>query len=142
MSLNRISELSEGGAAHAIEKVLFRSDAIERRKHRRRRIAALVFLCWTGATGRLLTANGMIRDLSCHGAFLEADVCPFVGAFVQMSIVGDGLAPGSVEMPLTGEGAVLRIKQFTMDGNGRSGRGFALSMRFRPELTEELLSRY
>lgn len=114
---------------------------IERRMSRRWRVAAPVFLCWTGEDGTFQNAQGVTRDISAEGVHLDADGCPSAGMPVQMDILLSSLGVEGAEVHLTGEGVVLRVRLRECGGSSFPCT-FAASMRFSPEWDEALLSHY
>jgi hypothetical protein len=115
---------------------------IERRMSRRWRVAACVFLCWTSEDDTFQNAQGVTRDISAEGVYLDADGCPPVGMPVQMDIMLSSLGVEGAEVHLTGEGVVLRVWLRECGGSGSFPCSFAASMRFSSEWDEALLSHY
>ena len=64
--------------------------------------------------------EGRSRDVSEHGAFVFAPICPPVGASVVLTIALEGVPDGIGPLPVEIEGRVLRIEQ-SPTGEGMGG---------------------
>lgn len=113
---------------------------IERRRNNRRRLSVPVFFFWKPQNGPPRSCEGITRDVNSNGVYVNANETPPVGELVQMDILLPKPVRGVSEMHLTGEGLVLRV----VTDSGRivddSPCGFAVSMRFQPQLSEWVLS--
>ena len=113
---------------------------IERRRNNRRQISAPVFFFWKPQNGPPQSSDGMTRDVNSNGVYVNARETPPVGELVQMDILLPNPVRGVSEMHLTGEGLVLRVVPDSGSSVDDSGCGFAVSMRFHPQLSEWVLS--
>jgi hypothetical protein len=81
---------------------------------------------WTDENGESQHGEGHSRDISEHGAFVLASVCPPVGASVGLKIDLEALpnAPGT--LPIEFQGQVIRVEQPHVE---KGSRGFAVCRR-------------
>jgi len=61
--------------------------------------------------GERQQGDGRTRDLSEHGAFVVAPICPPLGASVLLTIDLDGIPDQMGPLPVELEGEVLRVEQ-------------------------------
>jgi hypothetical protein len=84
-------------------------------------------LCrWPTADGCLQNTLGKTRDISIHGVFVLADLCPTLGAEIELRVLLPNQNGLGVGMRLYGKGPVLRVEQSSTTGD----RGFAASIQF------------
>jgi hypothetical protein len=67
--------------------------------------------------------EGRSRDVSEHGAFVFAPICPPVGASVLLMMALEGVPDGVGPLPVEMEGLVLRIEESPA---GADMAGFAI----------------
>jgi hypothetical protein len=78
---------------------------------------------WTNGDGQPRQGEGRSRDVSEHGAFVFAPICPPVGASVALTIDLEGISDEIGPLPVEVEGEVLRVEQSAAEsGTG----GFAI----------------
>jgi hypothetical protein len=82
-----------------------------------------VSFCWTNGDGLARRGEGRSRDVSEHGAFVFAPICPPVGASVMLMMALEGVPDGIGPLPVEIEGMVLRIEQSPA---GADTGGFAI----------------
>ena len=85
---------------------------------------AVTFL-WTNGNGEPQHGEGRSRDVSEHGAFVFAPVCPPVGASVILTIDLEGIPDEIGPFPVEVEGEVLRVQQAPAE-RGMLTDGFAI----------------
>jgi hypothetical protein len=78
---------------------------------------------WTNVDGTALQGEGRSRDVSEHGAFVFAPVCPPVGSSVMLLMALEGVPDGIGPLPVEIEGLVLRIERSPA---GKEMGGFAI----------------
>lgn len=66
---------------------------------------------WTNGDGMARQGEGRSRDVSEHGAFVFAPICPPVGASVMLMMALEGVPDGIGPLPVEIKGQVLRIEQ-------------------------------
>ena len=66
---------------------------------------------WTNTDGKHQEGEGRSRDVSEHGAFVFAPLCPPVGASVVLKIALAGAPDEIGPIPIEVKGAVLRVEQ-------------------------------
>ena len=113
---------------------------MELRKHDRYQLRAPTFVFWAPRDGPSLSSEGITRDVSANGVYVNADETPAVGELVQIDILLPNPAPGEPEIHLTAEGVVFRVDALGTGLAKVSGCGFAASVNFYPELSEWVLS--
>jgi hypothetical protein len=77
---------------------------------------------WVNGNGKTRQGEGRSRDLSEHGAFVFAPVCPPVGTNVVLTIPLEGVPNEVGPIPVKVEGEVRRIEQVPDEGK----EGFAI----------------
>ena len=93
------------------------------RKTLRFPLQSAVTFWWTNGNGKQHEGEGRSRDVSEHGAFVFAPLCPPVGANVVLKIALEGAPNDIVPIPVEVEGEVLRVEPFPAEiGKG----GFAI----------------
>lgn len=80
---------------------------------------------WTNGTGEPRQGEGRSRDLSEHGAFVFASMCPPVGANVVLKIDLEGIPDEIGRLPVEVEGEVLRVEESPAERGMLTG-GFAI----------------
>jgi len=113
---------------------------IDLRKDDRYSLSAPVFLFWAPQNDSSHGSQGVTRDISANGVYVNADESPAVGETVQMDILFPNPAPGEPEIHLTAEGVVFRIETPGTKFANVSNHGFAASVRFCPRLSEWIMS--
>lgn len=86
-------------------------------------LRAPVTFWWTSANGDPQSGEGRSRDVSEHGAFVFALICPPVGANVKLKMAVDGVPDFRGPCPLEVEGEILRVEQTP---SGTEMGGFAI----------------
>ena len=66
---------------------------------------------WKNGNGEPLQGEGRSRDVSEHGAFVIAPICPPVGASLVLTIDLEGIPDEIGSLPIEVEGEVLRVEQ-------------------------------
>jgi len=83
-------------------------------------LRAPVTFWWTNGNGKPQRGEGRSRDVSEHGAFVFAPICPPVGANVKLTMAVEGVPDAKGLCPLEVEGEILRVEQspygMEMDG--------------------------
>ena len=78
---------------------------------------------WTDGNGQKHSGEGRSRDVSEHGAFILAPLCPPVGSIVVLKIALEGIPNGIGSLPVEVNSEVLRVERLPVEtGNG----GFAV----------------
>jgi len=85
---------------------------------------AVKFL-WMNGNGEHRQAEGRSRDVSEHGAFVFAPICPPIGARVMLTIDLEGIPDEIGPFPVEVEGQVLRVEQSPAE-QGMLTEGFAI----------------
>jgi hypothetical protein len=80
---------------------------------------------WTNRNGEARQGEGRSRDVSEHGAFVFAPVCPPVGASVLVKIDLEGIPDEIGTLPVEVDGEVLRVEQSPAE-RGMLTSGFAI----------------
>ena len=114
--------------------------AVEPRKIARYRLEAPVFFFWMPQNGPARSNVGVTRDMNVAGVFLNADETPQVGETVHIDILLPSPVPGGPEIHLTGEGMVTRTELLSGRIPSNCSCGFAVSLRFYPELEFDSVS--
>ena len=78
---------------------------------------------WKNGNGESLQGEGRSRDVSEHGAFVFAPICPPVGANLVLTIDLEGIPDEIGSVPIEVEGEVLRVEQSPAE---RETGGFAI----------------
>jgi hypothetical protein len=115
------------------------SKTVELRKVSRYRLKAPIFFLWAPQNGPVQSGQGVTRDINTCGVYVQANSSPPVGALVQMDIMLPKLANDGLGMHLTGEGIVVRIEPRGTNDESYVQGGFAASVQFYPEASEELV---
>ena|SRR5665213_2803309 len=68
-----------------------------------------VAFSWTDGDGIRQQGEGRSRDLSEHGAFVFAPICPQVGAEVSLIIDLEGIPDKIGPLPIVVNGLILRV---------------------------------
>jgi hypothetical protein len=95
------------------------------RKTLRFLLQTAVTFCWTNGDGESRQGAGRSRDVSEHGAFVFAPICPPVGTSVVLTIDLEGIPDEMGPLPVDVEGAVLRVEQCPAERGMLTG-GFAV----------------
>ena len=95
------------------------------RKTLRFLLQTAVTFCWTNRDGESQQGAGRSRDVSEHGAFVFAPLCPPVGASVVLTIDLEGIPDEMGPLPVKVEGAILRVEQCPAERGMLTG-GFAI----------------
>jgi hypothetical protein len=80
---------------------------------------------WTNGNGESRQGEGRSRDVSEHGAFVFAPICPPVGANVTVKIDLDGIPDEIGLLPVEVDGEVLRVERSPAE-RGMLTSGFAI----------------
>ena len=80
---------------------------------------------WTDGNGKPRMGEGRSRDVSEHGAFVFAPICPPVGANVVVKIDLEGIPDEIGALPVEVDGEVLRVEQSPAE-RGMLTSGFAI----------------
>jgi hypothetical protein len=84
-------------------------------------------LCrWPTADECLQNTVGKTRDISIHGVFVLADLCPTLGTEIELRVLLPNQEGTGVGIRLHGKGPVLRVEQSSTTG----ASGFAASVQF------------
>lgn len=86
-------------------------------------VQAPVRFWWTDGNGKSRQGEGRSRDISEHGAFVFAPICPPVGARVLLKIVLEGIPEGVGPLPIEVNGEVRRVEQSPIES---ATGGFAI----------------
>ena len=86
-------------------------------------LRAPVTFWWTNGNGKPHRGEGRSRDVSDHGAFVFAPICPPVGAIVKLTMAVEGVPDAKGLCPLEVEGEILRVEQ---SPSGMEMDGFAI----------------
>src|ERR1700686_4675366 len=78
---------------------------------------------WKNGNGEPLQGEGRSRDVSEHGAFVFAPICPPVGVTVKLTMAVEGVPDATGLCPLEVEGEILRVEQSV---SGMEMDGFAI----------------
>ena len=65
---------------------------------------------WTNGGGQRQKGEGRSRDVSEHGAFVIAPICPPVGANVVLTLDLEGIPDEIGLLPVELEGEILRVE--------------------------------
>ena len=84
-----------------------------------------VTFSWTNGNGQYRQGEGRSRDVSEHGAFVFAPICPQIGAKVMLTIDLEGIPDEIGPFPVEVEGEVLRVEQSPAERGMLTG-GFAI----------------
>jgi hypothetical protein len=95
------------------------------RKTLRFLLQTAVTFFWTNGDGKPQHGVGRSRDVSEHGAFVFAPVCPPVGASVTLTIDLEGIPDEIGPFPVEVEGQVLRVQESPAE-RGMLTDGFAI----------------
>lgn len=95
------------------------------RKTLRFLLQTAVTFCWTNGNGESQKGEGRSRDVSEHGAFVFAPICPPVGASVLVTIDLEGIPDEIGPLPVDVEGEVLRVEHSPAE-RGMLTSGFAV----------------
>lgn len=93
------------------------------RKTLRFPLQTAVAFSWANESGDRQQGEGRSRDLSEHGAFVFAPICPPVGASVSLTIDLEGIPDKVGPLPVEVSGEILRVEQFAGE---RGSSGFAI----------------
>jgi hypothetical protein len=99
-----------------------------------------VFIFWAPQTGPAQSSEGITVDISATGVYVTTNEIPPVGELVQIDILLPNLVPDGSGIHLTGEGVVLRAELRCGKLADTFRYGFAVSVRFYPELSKPVLS--
>ena len=80
-------------------------------------VQTAVTFWWTDGNGKPLQGEGRSRDISEHGAFVLAPICPPVGASVKLKIVLEGIPFEIGPVPIDVKGEVRRVEQSTAESD-------------------------
>lgn len=69
-----------------------------------------VAFSWTNGNGNRQRGEGRSRDLSEHGAFIFAPICPPVGANVSLTVDLEGIPDRIGPLPIEVTGEILRVE--------------------------------
>lgn len=78
---------------------------------------------WTNGDGQEHQGEGRSRDVSEHGAYVLAPLCPPVGAEVVLKMALEGIPNGFGVLPVELRGAVLRVERLPAEAEAG---GFAV----------------
>ncbi len=95
---------------------------MEMRKEKRYRLDASALFSWGSVHHTRLRAEGITRDVSVPGAFIQSPTCPPVDTPVHVEILLSSLM-GFKEIRIKGEARVLRVEHRR---DGRKENGFAV----------------
>jgi hypothetical protein len=110
------------------------------RRSDRYRSSAPVFIFWTPQSGAAQSSEGITVDISANGVYVTTDEVPPVGELVQIDVLLPNLVPDASVTHLTGEGIVLRAELRCSKLTDGSRYGFAVLVRFYPELSKSVFS--
>jgi PilZ domain len=110
----------------------------DRRKHVRYPVGARVSFTWR-IRGTPFRAEGTAQDISLRGAYVVSEVCPPLGAIVQMKIFLPRPSPTAPGLLIVGKLRMQRVES-SLGGKRRMGfsvvgKGFAVSTNAQPRLT-------
>ena len=86
-------------------------------------LRAPVTFWWTNGNGDPQSGEGRSRDVSEHGAFVFAPICPPIGTNVKLKMAIEGVPDAKGLCPLEVEGQILRVEQ---SSSGMEMDGFAI----------------
>lgn len=112
---------------------------VELRKANRYKLGAPVFYVWAEKKESEQYAQGITRDISTSGVYVQTDTLPQIGARILFDILLPKLVDPGNGMHLTGDGVVLRVDPQDAEGIIPTQSGFAASMQFYPEKPEVVL---
>jgi len=113
--------------------------SVELRKTNRYKLGAQVFFFWAEKKESEQYSQGITRDISTSGVYVQTNTLPEVGARILFDILLPKLANPGNGMHLTGDGVVLRIDPQDARGLIPAQSGFAASMQFYPVRPEVVL---
>jgi hypothetical protein len=79
--------------------------------------------------------------MSISGVYIHTEVCPELGARIQVDVMLPRLKNGNAGMHLYGEGSVLRVEPKGHTSTKPARPGFAASVQFFPQPSELALLR-
>jgi hypothetical protein len=103
------------------------------RQETRYQLNAPVSYWWSCSKGEIQEGNGVTRDISQTGVFVETAECPPAGTPVQMTVSLPRLGGDGSGMKLHGEGVVVRVEDNNTAKTKTLGKSFAASVRFYPD---------
>jgi hypothetical protein len=92
----------------------------------RYRLSCQALCRWPTADECLQNTLGKTRDISIHGVFVLADLCPTLGTEIELRVLLPNQKGTGVGMRLHGKGPVLRVEKSSTTG----ASGFAASVQF------------
>ena len=92
---------------------------MEMRKEMRYRLDARASFSWDSVHYKSLRGEGITRDVSVPGAFIQSSTCPPVDAPVRVEIFLPCLM-GTKEIRIAGRARVIRVEH-RCDGRGKNG---------------------
>ena len=110
---------------------------VELRKTNRYPVSAQVFFVWAQRNVPHQYGQGFTRDINPCGVYVVTETLPQVGTRVLLDIMLPKLAETGNGMHLTGDGVVLRVESRDADDPFSVHSGFAASVQFYPEKSEE-----
>ena len=110
---------------------------LEKRRTRRYELTAPVNYWWPGPSGSVQASRGMTLDISNSGVMIIAGKSPPMGVRIQATIHIARHGGGVVPLELHGEGIVVRIEPGTATQPSQRSKGFAATMHFYSELSNE-----
>lgn len=121
------------------EGLLSTARTAELRKANRYRVSAPVHFLWVPQHGEPISGLGVTRDVTPSGVFVVADTPPSVGSLVQLEVFLPKFTETGKGMHLNGEGVVLRVETGDAVAGSSTERGFAASVQFYPDASEQTL---
>ena len=113
---------------------------VELRKANRYKLGAPVFYVWAEKKESEQYAQGITRDISTSGVYVQTDTLPQIGARILFDILLPKLVDPGNGMHLTGDGVVLRVDPQDATGSEANQGGFAASVQFYPEKSDAVLT--
>lgn len=110
---------------------------IERRHTRRYKLADPVDYWWLAPSGLVQASHGMTLDISSGGVMVIARKCPPNGTRIQTTIHVARHDGSDCPLELHGEGIVVRIEPGKSTRPGQRSSGFAASLHFYSELSND-----
>jgi hypothetical protein len=110
---------------------------LERRHTRRYKLADPVSYWWLDPGGSVQASHGTTLDISSNGVMVIARKCPPKGGRVQMTIHLARHDESERPRELHGEGIVIRIEPGKKTRASEQASGFAASVHFYSELSND-----
>jgi len=110
---------------------------LERRHTRRYELTNPVKFWWLDPSGSIQASQGKTSDISSSGVMVIASKCPPKGARIQATITVAPRDGSDRPLELNVEGIVVRIEPGKPTGRSQRSVGFAASVNFYFELSDD-----